>query len=258
MLDTYRRVLALPGALAFSLSGLLARLPISMVSLGIVLLVSARTGSYSLAGSVSASYILANALVAIVQGRLTDRFGQRTVLPAGALVFSAALGVLMWSVETGRDPAITYVAAFLAGASIPVVGSAVRARWAHLVPDKTQLQTAFAYEAVMDEVVFMVGPTLVTLLATAVHPLAGLGTAVAAGAVGTVLFAAPDSHRRHKVWIRTAVPAANDAVRIELNLEIDGRATRAHRAVEVTRNTLPAEDDLTRRLRHIDAGIRAF
>ena len=55
MLTTYRRVLALPGALGFSMSGLVARLPISMISLGIVLLVSTRTGSYSLAGTVSAS-----------------------------------------------------------------------------------------------------------------------------------------------------------------------------------------------------------
>lgn len=66
MLDTYRRVLSLPGALAFSLSGLLGRLPISMISLGIVLLVSERTGSYSLAGSVSAAYIVANATVAVL------------------------------------------------------------------------------------------------------------------------------------------------------------------------------------------------
>ena len=66
MLSRYRRVLSLPGALAFSASGLVARLPISMVSLGIVLLVSTRTGSYSLAGAVSAAYILANALVAVV------------------------------------------------------------------------------------------------------------------------------------------------------------------------------------------------
>jgi hypothetical protein len=55
---TYRRVLALPGALVFSLSGMVARFPISMVSLGIVLLVSTRTGSYSLAGSVSAAYLV--------------------------------------------------------------------------------------------------------------------------------------------------------------------------------------------------------
>ena len=193
MLDTYRRVLALPGALAFSLSGLLGRLPISMISLGIVLLVSTRTGSYSLAGSVSAAYIVANATVAVLQGRLTDRYGQRRVLPAGALGNSLALGVLMWSVETDQASFVTHAAAFAAGAAIPVVGAAVRARWVLLVPDKRNLQTAFAYEAVMDEVVFMVGPTLVTVLATAVHPLAGLTAAIIAGIVGTFLLAAQRS-----------------------------------------------------------------
>ena len=73
MLTTYRRVLALPGALVFSMSGLVARLPISMVSLGIVLLVSTRTGSYALAGSVSASYLVANAVFAVFQARQVDR-----------------------------------------------------------------------------------------------------------------------------------------------------------------------------------------
>ncbi len=204
MLTTYRRVLSLPGALAFSTSGLVGRLPISMISLGIVLLVSTRTGSYSLAGYVSAAYILANAVMAVAQGRLTDRFGQARVLPAGAVVSSASLGLLMWSVETDRGAASAVVFAVLTGASMPVVGSAVRARWTHVVADKTQLQTAFAYEAVMDEVVFMLGPTLVTLLATAVHPLLGLATAAVAGVAGTLALAAqrrtePPPHARHPV-----------------------------------------------------------
>jgi hypothetical protein len=69
MFSTYRRVLTLPGALVFSVSGLVARMPMSMVSLGIVLLVSTRTGSYSLAGTVSASFLVANALFAILQAR---------------------------------------------------------------------------------------------------------------------------------------------------------------------------------------------
>ncbi len=211
MLTTYRRVLSLPGALAFSLSGLLARLPISMVSLGIVLLVSTRTGSYSLAGSVSAAYIVANAVMAVVQGRLTDRFGQHRVLPAGAFVFSVALGLLMWSVETGRSAGWTHVFAFVAGASIPVVGSAVRARWTHLVANKQQLQTAFAFEAVMDEVVFIVGPTVVTLLATAIHPLAGLGTALVVGAAGTALLAA---QRRTEPPLHPRVPDRRDRPRM--------------------------------------------
>ncbi len=65
----------------FSMSGLVARLPISMVSLGIVLLVSTRTGSYSLAGAVSAAFLVANAVLAVPQARLIDRLGQSRVLP---------------------------------------------------------------------------------------------------------------------------------------------------------------------------------
>src|SRR5262245_1555146 len=63
----YRRVLALPGALAMSMSGLVARLPISMIGLGLVVLISGETGSYSLAGAVTASYIVASSVCAIIQ-----------------------------------------------------------------------------------------------------------------------------------------------------------------------------------------------
>src|SRR3712207_9157281 len=72
--------------------------------------------------------------------------------------------------------------------SIPNVGAAVRARWKHTLSgdgDRRSLDTAFALEAVNDEVVFVLGPTLTTLLATAVHPAAGLVTGIAAALLGT-------------------------------------------------------------------------
>jgi hypothetical protein len=187
MLSTYRRVLGLPGALVFSLSGLVARLPISMVSLGIVLLVSTRTGSYSLAGTVSASYLIANALFAVLQARLIDRLGQSRVLPVAVGVFAAGLVAMMWAVEADVPPPWPHLCAALSGAAMPQIGSCVRARWSLLVPDKQELHTAFAFEAVMDETVFILGPALVTVLATAVHPLAGLATAVLAALVGTAV-----------------------------------------------------------------------
>ena len=89
MLTSYRRVFAHPGALAFSVTGLVARLPIAMMTLGIVLLVSAQTGSYALAGEVSAAYIVGNAVVAVPQGRLVDRFGQARVLYVDAVAVRA-------------------------------------------------------------------------------------------------------------------------------------------------------------------------
>lgn len=202
MLTTYRRVLSTPGALAFSLSGLVARLPIAMVSLGIVLLVSTRTGSYGLAGGVAAAYLVANAVSAIVQGRLIDRFGQGRVLPVTIGVFSTALSLMVWAVQTGQPTPLPHVLAALAGAALPQIGSCVRARWSALVPDKRALHTAFSFEAVVDETVFMLGPMLVTVLATMVHPVAGLATAVAAGLLGTLVLAAqrgtePPSGRLH-------------------------------------------------------------
>src|SRR5688572_22613189 len=81
MLSSYRRILAVPGALLFSATGLVARLPLSMESLGIVLLVVAETGSYGLAGSLAAATTIANAIASIVQGRYLDRLGQPRVLP---------------------------------------------------------------------------------------------------------------------------------------------------------------------------------
>jgi MFS family permease len=200
MLTPYRRVLAVPGALAFSLTGLLARLPISMVSLGIVILVSSRTGSYALAGAVAAAYLLGHAAFAVVQGRLADRLGQSRVLPWTILVFTVALSLLTWSVEAGWSTPLPQILAAVGGAAQPQIGSCIRARWSHNLPDKTQLQTAFALEAVVDETVFVVGPILVTVLATTLHPAAGLGTAILAGLVGTLVLSVqrgtePPGHR---------------------------------------------------------------
>lgn len=220
MLSPYRRVLAVPGAAAFSLSGLVARLPISMVSLGIVLLVSDRTGSYALAGGIAAAYLMGNAAFAVLQGRLTDRRGQSRVLPWTILVFTLALALLVVAVESGRAAPAPHLLAGLAGASMPQVGSCVRARWSHNVPDKQQLQTAFALEAVADEAVFMLGPILVTVLATTVHPAAGLATAVAAGLLGTLALAAqratePPAHPsmgRHRRRVPLAWPVLGPLV----------------------------------------------
>jgi MFS family permease len=184
---TYRRVLALPGALMFSASGLVARLPIAMVSLGIVLLVSTRTGSYSSAGIVAAAYLIANALFAVPQARLIDTLGQRRVLPVAAAVSATGLVAMMAAVESDSSAPWPHLWAAVAGATMPQIGSAVRARWSSLVPNKRDLLTAFAFESVVDEMVFMLGPVLVTVLATAVHPLAGLSSAVVATVAGTAV-----------------------------------------------------------------------
>ncbi len=193
MLDTYRRILDRPGTALFSATGLVARLPMSMVALGIVLLVENATDSYGLAGSVSAAMLIGQAAFAIPQGRLLDRLGQARVLPIVVAVWGAGLSLLMWSVEADWPIATAYVLAVVCGAGLPAIGSSVRARWAHVLDSERDVQTAFALEAVADEAVFMLGPIIVTVLATTVHPVAGLSAALATGILGTLYFAAQRS-----------------------------------------------------------------
>jgi len=185
MWEPYRRVLSVPGAWAFSLAGVVARLPIAMVSLGIVLLVSDARGSYGAAGAVAATYLVANGVCAVLQGRVLDRFRQGVVLSSLMTVSALAMVALMLAVQLDWGLLAAHVAAAVSGATLPQVGSAVRARWSHVLGDPARIQTAFALEGALDESVFVAGPILVTMLATSVHPLAGLGTAAAVGLVGT-------------------------------------------------------------------------
>jgi MFS family permease len=211
VLSAYRTVLGKPGAAAFSASGFLARLPISMVTLGIVLLISARTDSYGLAGAVSAALVVASCLAALLQGRLIDRLGQARVLLPAITICTVSLSLLVWAVEAGHRVPLPHIFAALAGATMPAVGAAVRARWTHVLKDPAERQTAFALEAVVDECVFLSGPPLATVLATTVDPAAGLVAAIVFGLVGTLVFCAlrgtePPPHPGHTDGVKDAMP----------------------------------------------------
>lgn len=179
LLRPYGDVLGLPGAWQFSASAFVARFPISMLGIGIVLLITSTRDSYADAGAVAAAALVAGSLVAPLQARVADRLGQPRVIAPLLLVHVGALGLGVWEATSGGSLLLISAAAALAGASLPQFGSFVRVRWAHQLDGTGRLPTAFALESVLDEVIFVLGPVLVTLVATAVSPvLAVLGTLV--------------------------------------------------------------------------------
>jgi MFS family permease len=205
MFTRYRAVLGRPGALRFSLGAMVARLPISIDTLGIVLLVTGLSRSYGLAGALAAAYTVSNGGMSVVQGRLFDRLGQSRVLPVVASIFGVAVVVLVACLESGWPDPVAFVAAAVAGGAYPPIGSCVRARWSHVLTGQpAEVQTAYALESVIDEVIFVIGPTVATVLATQWHPWAGLGLALVSGVPGTLLLAAqrdsqPVPHRARQV-----------------------------------------------------------
>jgi MFS family permease len=189
MLKPYVHLMRRPGARAFFVAGLTGRMPISMIGLGIVILIARESGSYGLAGAVSGVAVIAGALTGPIQGRLVDRFGQRLLILIGSVLCTVGLAGLLIAVAMDAPSWALYVLSFVAGGTRPQVGSFVRARWTHLLGRGRALQTAFALEAVGDEVVFIVGPVLVTVLATQVSPYAALGAAGVLGLAGGIWLA---------------------------------------------------------------------
>ncbi|MDR1077522.1 MAG: MFS transporter [Propionibacteriaceae bacterium] len=184
----YLDILRLPGALRFCAAGLLARSGGAMMAIGQVMMVSGLYGSYGLAGAVAASNGVAWAIGTAVLANLVDRYGQRRVMWPAALVFSAALVVLVVLGVLSAPPWTLFPAAMLAGAFGGAPGALVRARWNLTVRRPDQLHTAYALESTLDELTFVVGPVLATWLSTQVHPAAGLVAPVLLSLTGAHLF----------------------------------------------------------------------
>ncbi|MBA8796320.1 MFS family permease [Friedmanniella endophytica] len=188
-LGGYGRLLADPAARWFSTAGLLGRMQISMTGLSTVLLISIVTGSFTRAGLVTAAATLTGAAITPFWGRSIDRIGQARVLVLTALLFTLGAGVLIVTVLERWPLWTTLAAAVLSGTGISQAGNAVRARWAHRLSDPAQRDVAFALEAVVDELIFITGPLLVTFACTTVHPALGLVIAAALTLGGSVWLA---------------------------------------------------------------------
>ncbi|MFH9619252.1 MFS transporter [Streptomyces pratensis] len=188
--NPYLRLLATPGARAFTAGNLLARLPMGMFSVSAVIMIAGAHGSYALAGAVTATGLAATAVVAPWTARLVDRYGQaRIAVPATAV---AVLGSLALVLCVHYDaPVWTLFAAYAATATTPNTGGMSRARWAHLHRgDATALHTANSFEQAADELCFMLGPVIAASLCGTLFPEAGTLTGAVLLMTGVLIFAA--------------------------------------------------------------------
>ncbi|WP_329525936.1 MFS transporter [Streptomyces sp. NBC_01462] len=144
--------------LAGTLTG---RLPNATAAIAVVLFIRAEGGTYGLAGALAAVYGVANAVGQPLLGRLVDLYGQPRVQLPAALV--SALGMAVFALS-GTDPLpVAYAAMVVAGLFTPPLEGGLRALWPSVLRRKDQVHTAYAMDAVAQEVMFTVGPLLVTL-----------------------------------------------------------------------------------------------
>ena len=185
----YRSLVALPGARVPLVASAAVSLSIGMFTLAILLLVREATGSFADAGRVVGAFGAANAVGAVAQGRLMDRFGQPRVLRASGLGHAAAMAAFVVAVEREAGTWLLYVFAVAGGACVPQAPAAMRSLWSVLVDDEERRQAAYALVSIVFEVSVVTAPALVAGIATLASPAAAVAAGALAATGGALTFA---------------------------------------------------------------------
>ena len=172
MLNRYRQVFAGNSAWRFSTAGFIARLPVSMVGIGILMYVEAERGSYTIAGAVSGSISIAAAIGGPLSSRLVDKLGQHRVLPIQILLIVLCSMALVVLIPSDVPAPYLFIFSIGSGLAYPSIGALVRSRWTALLVSGPVLLTAFSIESIIDELIFIVGPTIAATTSVKLHPAA--------------------------------------------------------------------------------------
>ncbi|WP_353642279.1 MFS transporter [Mesorhizobium sp. WSM2239] len=189
MANPYSEIFKASGTKGFASAGFVARMPMAMAPIGIVAMLSQTHGEYWLAGAVSATYALTNAVVAPQISRLVDRIGQTRVVVPTTVISVLAFVALMVAANQDWPMWTLFVSAFLA-AAMPSIPALVRARWSEIFRDRPELNTAFAFESAADELVYIAGASLSVGLSVALFPEAGMLASTLFLAFGSTAFIA--------------------------------------------------------------------
>lgn len=189
----YRTLPALIGRRSMAVA-FLARAPYAMVPLGAMTAFTASTGSVAQGGLATGITSISTAVASPLIGRWADRRGQRRVLLALTPLNALALAAMFVAAVQGWRGAAMWAACLVAGATCLPIGSFTRARWVARTSGPRELGAAFSYESMADELVFVLGPALVGIAASAAAPAAPLALAVALVVLAGLPFAlsAPD------------------------------------------------------------------
>jgi len=195
---SYRELLGVPAVARVVLWGLLARMPVGMVALALILLVRGTGGSYADAGIVSAAEAIAAAAGAPIAGRLVDRRRPVAVLVGYGVAFAATMVALAVLTAVGAPLAAVALTAAVSGAALPPISPTVRMLWPSMVAGDGQLRTAFALEATLQEVIFVSGPLLVGTCTGLIDPSAGVLASGLLCLVGIAGFVRTEQVREHR------------------------------------------------------------
>ena len=180
----FAELLRIPGLARVIASQLAARLPAGMFSLGMLMHVEHVQGNYTSAGAVLAAFSVGMAVAGPIITRQLSRFGTLPVLLASLIITTTSLTPLvvfplpLWAM---------ILLAAAAGATIPPVQPTIRTLYPQLVPQHL-VTPLFSLDAALQEIIWVLGPVLITALVVSLGTMTALLIVVALQLVGALLF----------------------------------------------------------------------
>lgn len=182
---TYLDVLRLPHAARAFAPSIMGKLSFAMVSLALLLVVQDGPGGFGLSGAVAGVFGLGNVVAAPSRARLVDRHGARRILPWLATGYAAGLVGVVFAVGVAPG-GVTILLGALTGLCTPPLGAVMRGVWALLSPTDGHRTRAYSLDAVVEELVFILGPLIVGLVVLLPHgPAIAVLIAAGSGLLGT-------------------------------------------------------------------------
>ena len=207
-LNAYAGVLAKPRVLATFSASLLGRAAYALVFLPLFFTAERAGGSVAFAGLAVAAYGAGAGFLAPVRAWLIDRFGARRVLGTLIVAFGAVLGFLAFLGATGGPGWTVLVTAAVAGVVAPPLGPTMRVGWAKLLPDEEDRRVGLSLDAVVEELLYLVGPAIAGLLLVWLAPWQVMMVPTVMVLIGGLLFIAS---RTVSEMIPSAPPAKDSA-----------------------------------------------
>lgn len=197
----FSALLKVPGVLRIVLSQLYARLPGGMLSLGLIIYVERITESYAIAGITVGAATLGISVAQPALSRWMAIFGIRTVL--GVTSFLNVVIVISMAFVP-PEPAWLVFLGLLIGLTQPPIQTAARTIYPQMTPKKL-LGRLFSLDATAQEIIWVVGPVVITLIAAQFGSLPILITIATIQATGSIWF----------IWNKevgqTKIPRTTDA-----------------------------------------------